>query len=95
MSKVTPRPWQFNKVGYGPDEAWCIFSTECAPALNIARTPWAEADDAANAAHIVKCVNMHEELVNCLKDAILQHEQWRGGWVDAARKLLAKAEADE
>lgn len=64
MSKHTPTPWKaeggYIFAGEGDEILVCIQST-----INDELV----ADAEANAARIVKCVNLHDELVECLKIA--------------------------
>jgi hypothetical protein len=76
MSKPTPRHWtakEMGNIGFnGEFECWILFD-EDASLASVRRGASDEEygdDDTvrANAAHIVKCINMHEELVLELKN---------------------------
>ncbi len=79
--KVNPRPWYANEhaVYMGADGG---FSLRCCP------------NPEANARHIVKCVNLHDELVEAL-DAIVcaDSPENEKAMIEKARQLLAKIDA--
>lgn len=60
--KHTPTPWVADENAINDN-----IGVEIALITSDMRT-WEEDD--ANAAHIVKCVNLHDELVDALKDAV-------------------------
>lgn len=68
MSKPTPRPWKRydNTVGPGADDSWRITA--------FTKHDIAKVRTETNAAHIVKCVNLHDELIECLK--LASYEVW-------------------
>lgn len=92
-SKHTPTPWNYkqayaNGAGafIGPDGKGIACITSSTKRDN----------NAANAAHIVRCVNAHDELVAALRALLKAHGE-RTSWAseslwDAARAALAKAE---
>lgn len=84
MSKVTPRPWRVETQG----EAVFVIDKHEDVLFAIDHTK-------ANAAHIVKCVNMHEELVRALRDAYDLNFAEDGPTLKEIEALLAKAESDE
>ena len=55
-------PWTYEPQPYTQDAIW-------AGTKLIANVIGDSAETEANAAHIVKCVNLHDELVEALKDA--------------------------
>jgi len=83
----TPTPWYniandiYHESEYGSDPIASVCG-ECS--FN---------QDQANAAHIVKCVNMHDELVEALEDAI-QLLQMAGYSTVEHRAALAKARGE-
>lgn len=93
MSKEhTPTPWE---VGTDEDGRvavikGCSFLTYAFPTDLGFETGSAD----ANAAHIVKCVNMHDELVEAIQDLICAGD-FRRGCEDlkSARETLKKAGA--
>jgi hypothetical protein len=62
MSKITPRPWSHI---YNGDE---VIAGGADGQIYVCT-----AHTQANAAHIVKCVNMHDDLVEALRAAIKLH----------------------
>ena len=66
---ISPRPWE---IGDGPEGVIPILAKD-KPYLCVVRYSdnpnLSKAEGEANAAHIVKCVNAHEKLVEVLKDA--------------------------
>ena len=58
----TPTPWNLNEVYIIDSEGYSIATTMFGDKASIE-------EDLANAAHIVKCVNLHDELVAALKAA--------------------------
>lgn len=101
MSNVTKRPWRIDPV-----VSTLIVGTEDPMPIicdTEAASPLAVETDAANAAHIVKAVNMHEEMLEALKAAIRQmdyqvsagvssRDSGMGGLALLFTKLVAKAE---
>lgn len=52
-----------------------------------------------NARHIVKCVNMHDELISSLKDIVSKYDEmldrykpYKFGRIENARRLIAESE---
>jgi hypothetical protein len=116
MSKPTPRPWQLRGDSeiYGTE-----FGSECPSGMKkiaeVKKTVYRTSKDEkikeyfANAAHIVRCVNMHESLLSTLKLANETLQAFAAntpGMPKEARKTLtrlieicsaitAAAEADE
>lgn len=80
MGKHTPTPWEVRMVTgfhtsiYGEKNKWI---------LNAALQGMKRDESEANAAHIVKCVNMHDELVKAL-EFYANKEEWHNngeyGW---------------
>lgn len=111
MSKLTPRPWQYwdrGNIGpVGEKEIWigvdhpeyggCSLATVRAGCDESAELGSVE----ATAAHIVKCVNMHEKLLASLKELCHEldinymddHDSYAGHTVRAVNKMLRKAQA--
>lgn len=56
------------------------------------KAPYADEGD-ANASHIVKCVNMHDELVEALKEASVYLPEHHGPVIIKVREALKKAGA--
>lgn len=100
MSRVTPRPWAIRGPA-GVDRDFAIVADRKIIAEAWGRVCETDFPDAgANAAHIIKCVNMHDELVEALGSLITEVERLPGmkknlldAW-DFAKKTLAKAEAE-
>jgi hypothetical protein len=71
QTKPTPGPWKVVNRPAIPDNGdyWAICS-EAHPREQLAKVYKFNLDAEANAAHIVKCVNLHEELVKALKFAV-------------------------
>lgn len=65
MSKHTPTPWAVIVDGY-VDDLDGIAIADCA----ICTNKRSYEEHKANAAHIVKCVNLHNELVEALERAL-------------------------
>lgn len=83
MSKHTPGPWKTEYV----DETTFILDQYDDVILALDRNH-------ANAAHIVKCVNMHEELLEACKLAIycVDNPEAFEDWNTKMRAAIAKAE---
>lgn len=92
MSKPTPRPWM--AVPSTRDE-YAIYQPNDKPfdVFSIARCSLRDNNE-ANAAHIVKCVNMHDALVRALRDTYDLHFTGDGPTLKQIEELLAKAEAE-
>lgn len=80
-----------------------IFSVEDDYARSIVQVNTFHKDWECTADHIVKCVNMHDELLDCLRDYIFHfdNEYWSDEavkewlddtWIPQVRELLKKAE---
>jgi hypothetical protein len=86
MKTHTATPWKASGSNVWSDE-----TTRIAIASNSKQT--CDDENEANAAHIVKCVNMHGELLEALRYSIgsTTDEGWKTyrKWVE---KLIAKAE---
>jgi hypothetical protein len=85
----TPRPWQHDGVGglYGTPAAECIG--------DVSDHGCGDAVAAANAAHIVRCVNAHDALVDSLKSLLNIFDRGIDGEskvCDDARAALTLAE---
>lgn len=82
----TPTPWIVDTVTYG--DIWIVADKE-SWVPRICHIPdYSE----ANAAHIVKCVNMHDELVEALKQAYAvcrAHDYFDSDIEDALKKAGA------
>lgn len=96
MSKPTPRPWKWAHDGY---QAILSGNKNFVELIQLQPTELSE----ANAAHIVKCVNMRDELVEALRGFVghcgcSAAERDSGHKVDCfapyLADLLAKAEAE-
>lgn len=87
MSKPTPRPWKFAGSG--------IITNNQGDEIVLNNL-----FDEPDALHLIKCVNMHEELVAAAKDVLkyrvtlLTNDNLLKAQVRLSR-LLAKAESDE
>lgn len=72
----TPRPWLVDwstRTNGGPKQGWFIQSHQVFDQEAygpIAELPDGRDETEANAAHIVKCVNAHEELVGALRNLV-------------------------
>jgi hypothetical protein len=100
MNKHTPTPWGFI---YDGSSEWSIGPADD-PQSNPVMTIWSKDDDKAraNAAHIVKCVNEREELVEALSILLKEYRQFL--WDEfstkddeysrRAKKALARAEKE-
>jgi len=78
MGKPTPRPWRSQMIEFS-DETWRAFLNDegmrcITDGHNVIAAAWDTEDDddpnqkdQFNAAHIVKCVNMHDELLKTLQ----------------------------
>jgi len=70
----TPTPWEFqefeivHEIQKGLVQSVPIYTNRIAGTLNPCSDDWDTAQ--ANAAHIVKCVNAHEALLECLKKLV-------------------------
>jgi hypothetical protein len=92
LSKPTPRPWKITRkhmhgiVIYSSNPSW-MENQEHVACVN----PNEQGD--VNAAHIVRCVNMHEDLVGALQ--LAWHHLQEGPqehWMKEIVDVLAKAE---
>jgi hypothetical protein len=104
MSKHTPTPWRV--VDEHPQHAnYEIMGGDQRYPLGLAQICRYSEDElgeehAANAAHIVHCVNTYPELVKALEKAVDEYGKpggpWNvpnepGTWIEIARAALAKA----
>lgn len=89
--KHTPRPWLYEESAYS-----CVLTYQGASigAMFHSKMNGDRLPSEANAAHIVKCVNMHDELVEIVGDLICAGD-FRNDCPDvkAAREILKKAGA--
>ena len=100
LSKATPRPW-----GYYHGYVWNTDGKGGMPLrLLPAYKPWVESDASwrheaeANSALIVKAVNLHDELVAALREAVEAFEievPMGNSTIAAMRAVLAKVEATD
>lgn len=88
----TPAPWHVQHPrGFVRPQVWC----QQGLLFYVEQLPGGEAEAKANAAHIVHCVNAHDELVAALRFCV----QYDGGeclgdhpaQLEAAHAALAKA----
>lgn len=93
MSKVTPRPWAWFEGSLVTSEENGSIPLNSRVVLSADDHRLEISDD--DSAHIVKCVNMHEELVRALRDAYDLNFAENGPTLKEIEALLAKAEADE
>lgn len=99
VNKVTPRPW--HRTQAAREGGYCIEgptarNSEWLLAHVIGRT---KRENAANAAHIVDCVNMHEELVAALEAVLsvrpdLAARSTPDSPIGKARAALARARGE-
>lgn len=100
MSKITARPWIMRSMQDHCDVEGDATGYEIVGANNESitddQTYYPTAPNAANAAHIVRCVNLHDELVDCLKALVDTIDTGNGteSMLVALRacRLIAKAE---
>ncbi len=92
-TKHTPTPWDHINGVYTQENGY----------FSMVQTPdgcVAYVFDKEDAAHIVKCVNMHDELVEAISDCLWMIEEKEGTGdendkkVDAVRLSLAKARGE-
>ena len=102
MSKHTPTPW---RVEHDPEDGAIEVYSDGETARWVADCCCDSDVDLANAAHIVKCVNAHDELVSLVRDAhhasMLAYSKLDantasevGRVIDRARAILAKVETE-
>lgn len=88
MTEHTKTPWQV----YDEDcEDGAVIIHSPSQEVNIAvmsREPEMRSEITANAAHIVKCVNLHDELVEALEVVAQELDRWARE--EYAAKILAK-----
>lgn len=101
--KASARPWEFIRgTDNAPDEfdpkhiLGTIFSYDKWHVARIWATAGSDEESLANAALIIKTVNLHDELVACLKrfvgyGNIFGHTKWESNPYDDAIDVLAKA----
>lgn len=86
MKKIAPRPWTLERSGLSRDDYDLEIYNE---------NGFVEPTDEANLVHIVKCVNMHDELIHLLKaiEFTLKHDGDLNEAREKIARLIAKAEA--
>jgi hypothetical protein len=98
--KHTPAPWKY--IRHGQSNFLWSDKTNCPLGVDIQQVlgrPEHEVE--ANAAHIIKCVNAHDELVMVLKDLVYQcHAYGNSDDLDlpntyTATQLLSKLEGGD
>jgi hypothetical protein len=83
-TKHTPAPWYTDNA--------CICASN-GRALIAIEDIACEDEDENNAAHIVRCVNAHDELVAALRDCVLQIEYFQGKWKETGSGVATLAQA--
>ena len=88
----TKGPWTIHQESIDPE--WYIITTPSGRIMANVHIETGNAQDQANAAHIVHCVNAHDELVQVLKDVLseLQDGPWTTIAIAKLCAALAKAE---
>ena len=98
---VSPRPWKVIKdSGKGEwmildadDEYVCYITVEIYSKGGIYRIIEGERKESAH--HIVHCVNLHDELVECLEDLLLDiPDDYEDAYCQKLRNLLARAKGE-
>lgn len=86
---ATPTPWEVSKNGNIIESA--KKGSQCLIAkFSRSTCPKRTAENEANAALIVQCVNSHQELVECVGEALdyIAHKHNMGTGVRSAKRLL-------
>lgn len=94
MNKHLLKPWQVGEnkaMIFGPDGKIVADAYYVGALANPGRS---QADREEIAAHIVKCVNMHEELVEFLQFIVTSGGDMHGHIKHEAKELLARVEAE-
>lgn len=88
MSKHTPTPWELVET---IDGVFFYQTENKKPHLRLG-----EMFKPADAQYVLKCVNMHDELVEALKMAVeyFDGQEITGGGIPTMKAALAKAEAE-
>lgn len=88
-TKHTPTPW---KVGL--DNPMEVLSLHSHFLFKTSRSNVPRCEDIANAAHIVKCVNLFDELVEALDYTVQTHDTQRGIIFEKFLDLLRRAKGE-
>jgi len=105
-AKPTARPWEVVKGGWPGKPDWhMIFHSQGKPYSSNSRdhavcymNDGEGADGKANAAHICHCVNLHEDLVGALKEAVAMFDVMGvdgGDVLKGFREVLKRAEGEQ
>jgi len=98
-AKPSPTPWMFEsqRGPYTPDTVYILRDSSGNRIAFImgTRSLQAEEYDDANAAHIVACVNAHQQLVNALEQAnlVIEKPTWLRKRIEAALEAAKEGEA--
>lgn len=98
-AKPTPTPWTWSPNHAAAAELKGAFVTAAGMtvAMISAREPKSQAVCEANAAHIVRCVNSHAELVEALRETLARLEYFENlenvGRASLAAKVITQARA--
>ena len=91
QAQRTPGPWRVSMMPANPNPR--IIGADNALILVVSEGAAFAKPTEANAAFIVRACNSHDELLQLVKDAIEDADQFETDWNKAARAAVVKAEA--